>query len=67
VIGGGTGNGQAASGGSMSGNVMEALLAMLLNDKISSELGAGAAPLPRNPSADALRSRIQKDLDATKG
>jgi uncharacterized membrane protein YqiK len=66
LIGGGAGDGKAPGGGA-SGNVMEALLAMLLSDKIGADLGAGAAALPRNPAADALRGRIQKDLETHKG
>src|SRR6185369_10158572 len=51
MIGGGAsgnGNGQGA-GSSMSGNVMEALLAMLLSDKVGVDLGSAAAQAPRNP------------------
>jgi len=61
VIGGGAGangNGQSG-GGSTSGNVMEALLAMLLSDKIGAELGsAAAATTPRNPQAERIRSEL---------
>lgn len=62
VIGGSGGNGHG-NGGGMSGNVMEALLAMLLSDKIGSDLGASAAVTPRNAAADAMRSKIQRDLE----
>jgi uncharacterized membrane protein YqiK len=64
VIGGSSGNGHGnGSGGGMNGNVMEALLAMLLSDKIGGDLGANAAAPPRNPAADAMRSKIQRDLE----
>ena len=55
VLGGGEGGGAAATG-----NVMEALLAMLLSDKIGAEL---KGPLPA-PSAEAekLRGQLQKTL-----
>jgi uncharacterized membrane protein YqiK len=56
------GHGNGGSGGGMSGNVMEALLAMLLSDKIGTDLGTGAAT-PRNAAADAMRSKIQRDLE----
>jgi hypothetical protein len=46
----------------MGGNVMEALLAMLLSDKIGTDLGAGAST-PRSPAADAMRSKIQRDIE----
>jgi uncharacterized membrane protein YqiK len=61
LIGAGGGDGK---GGAMSGNIMETLLALLLSEKMGADLGGPSTPLPRNPSADALRSRIQKDLDA---
>jgi hypothetical protein len=43
---------------------MEALLAMLLSDKIGAELATGAAATPRNPAADRLRSELQKSMSA---
>jgi hypothetical protein len=61
VIGGQNGaNGQS---GGASGNVMEALLAMLLSDKIGAELVTGAATLPRNPAADRLRNDLRKGMN----
>ena len=60
LIGGGGGDGDG-KGGAMSGNIMETLLALLLSEKMGADLGGPSTPLPRNPSADALRSRIQKD------
>ena len=60
VIGGQSGpNG---SGGGQSGNVMEALLAMLLSDKIGADLGAAGAALPRNPQAERLRADLGRGL-----
>jgi len=59
VIGGQAGaNGNGQGGGSMSGNVMEALLAMLLSDKIGAELGSAAAQAPRSPQAERLRTDL---------
>jgi uncharacterized membrane protein YqiK len=61
VIGGPPGaNG---SGGGQSGNVMEALLAMLLSDKIGADLGAAAAAPQRNPQAERLRSELGRSLN----
>ena len=70
--GGGGGDGHAGNGGGgggMSGNILEALLAMLLSDKVGADLGGGvtAGSLPRNATADALRRRIQHDIDTPKG
>jgi len=65
MIGGGAsgnGNGQGA-GSSMSGNVMEALLAMLLSDKVGVDLGSAAAQAPRNPQAERLRSELYKGMN----
>jgi hypothetical protein len=64
MIGGGAsnGHGNGGGGGGMGGNVMEALLAMLLSDKIGTDLGAGAST-PRSPAADAMRSKIQRDIE----
>ena len=55
VLGGGEGGGAAATG-----NVMEALLAMLLSDKIGAEL-KGPLPAP-SAEADKLRSQLQQTL-----
>jgi uncharacterized membrane protein YqiK len=65
LIGGGGSNGDGkAAGSGTTGNVMEALLAMLLSDKIGADLSSTPATLPRNPAADALRSSIQNDLES---
>jgi uncharacterized membrane protein YqiK len=67
LIGGGNGGGRdgqpGTSGGGMSGNVMEALLAMLLSEKMSSEMGGtgAAAALPR-AAAEQIRQKIQADM-----
>jgi hypothetical protein len=39
---------------------MEALLAMLLSDKIGAELGTAAAQAPRNAQAERLRNDLPK-------
>ena len=61
LIGGGNGhaNGSNGTGGPASGNVMEALLAMLLSDKLAAELGH---PNPPSASAEALRKKIQEGI-----
>ncbi len=51
-------NGQNGAQGGTSGNVMEALLAMLLSDKIGAELGGSGVLGPRNPQAERLRSEL---------
>ena len=50
-----------------SGNVMEALLAMLLSDKIEGALGAGAGMQPRSSAAEALRQNLQARIAPQKG
>ena len=50
-----------ANGTSSTGNVMEALLTLLLADR----MGADATPnpaTPRSPAAEAVRSRIEQGL-----
>jgi uncharacterized membrane protein YqiK len=47
-------------GGPMTGNVMEALLTMMLSDRVGGELTASQAP--RNPAADAIRKKIDDDM-----
>ena len=42
------------------GNVMEALLTLMLSDRLGTDVNAQSTP--RNPAADALRKRIQDDL-----
>lgn len=61
LIGGGSSDSPA------SGNVMEALLAMLLSDKIGAELTGGATPTPRNAQADAVRDSIMTEIRSNKG
>jgi hypothetical protein len=68
LIGGGGAagrDGQPGTGVSgMPGNVMEALLAMLLSDKMSTEMGSAqaAAALPRAPGAEQIRQKIEADM-----
>lgn len=57
LIGGG-GAGPDGKGGAVGGNVMEALLAMLLNDKISAELSSGQ-PAPRSAMAESYREKLR--------
>ena len=60
------GQGQSSDGkGAATGNVMEALLAMLLSDKIGAELGASTGT-PRNPAADALRTKLMAEIEKKK-
>ena len=47
-------------GGPMTGNVMEALLTMMLSDRLGGEVSGSSAP--RNPAADAIRKRIEDDM-----
>lgn len=56
-------NGQNGGQGGTNGNVMEALLAMLLSDKIDSELGSASALGPRHPQAERLRSELAGQLN----
>jgi len=65
VIGGG--NGGTGAGGGTNGNVMEALLAMLLSDKIGTSLGAtgegGVSSVPRSAAAEAIREKLQARIN----
>ena len=54
------GNGKEGGGGPMTGNVMEALLTLMLSERLGGDINAPAAP--RNASADAIRKRIEDDL-----
>jgi uncharacterized membrane protein YqiK len=61
VIGGQAGQNGAQNG--VNGNVMEALLAMLLSDKVGSDLGGASSLRERNPKAERLRSELAGQLD----
>jgi len=50
----------SGDGSPMTGNVMEALLTLMLSDRLGADVNAQSTP--RNPAADALRKRIQDDL-----
>src|SRR5262245_59235805 len=47
-------------GSPMTGNVMEALLTMMLSARLGGEINA--TPAPRNASADAIRKQIEDDM-----
>jgi len=53
------GNGKDG-GAPMSGNVMEALLTLMLSERLGGDISAPATP--RNASADAIRKRIEDDM-----
>ena len=64
VVGGGGHNGNGGS--PTTGNVMEALLTMLLSEKIgSSEMGAPNAP--RSADAEAVRAKIRDGMKGDSG
>ena len=53
--------GNGKDGGSpMTGNVMEALLTLMLSERLGGDVNAPSAP--RNASADAIRKRIEDDM-----
>jgi uncharacterized membrane protein YqiK len=55
--------GSGAAGASNNGNVMEALLALLLSDKMSADLGvAAASTAPRSAAAEGMRGKLLQDL-----
>jgi uncharacterized membrane protein YqiK len=56
------GNGKDG-GAPMSGNVMEALLTLMLSERLGGDITAPTAP--RNASADAIRKRIEDDMKRT--
>jgi hypothetical protein len=45
----------------MTGNVMEALLTLMLSEKLGADVGMTSAP--RQPAAEAMRQKIQEDLN----
>jgi hypothetical protein len=59
VVGGGhDGNG---GGGAMTGNVMQALLTLLLSEKVSGD--ATAPPTARSAEAEAIRRQIREGME----
>jgi uncharacterized membrane protein YqiK len=56
-------NGQNGAQGGTSGNVMEALLAMLLSDKIGAELGGSGVTGARNAQAERLRNELSGQMN----
>jgi uncharacterized membrane protein YqiK len=53
-------NGQHG-GSPMTGSVMEGLLTLMLSERLGTDMGGTSAP--RNPSADAIRKKIEGDLN----
>jgi len=60
-------NGGNGAGAPAAGNVMEALLAMLLSDKIGAEMSSAATNAPRSASADAIRQQIREGMERKPG
>jgi uncharacterized membrane protein YqiK len=58
VIGGNGTNGNGSAGGA-NGNVMEALLALLLSDKMSGSLEGNGSNAPRSAAAEAIRETLR--------
>ena len=54
------GQGGKDGGSPMTGNVMEALLTLMMSERLGGDAGSIAAP--RNASADAIRKRIEGDM-----
>ena len=48
-------------GAPMTGNVMEALLTLMLSERLGTDVSTGSPPRP--PAAEAMRKKIQDDLD----
>jgi hypothetical protein len=55
-----TGSNEKDGASPMTGNVMEALLTLMLSERLGTD--ANTAVTPRNASADAIRKRIEDDL-----
>jgi len=55
----GSGANGTTHGGGANGNVMEALLALLLSDKVGTSLGTTDALKPRSAAAEAIRDGLQ--------
>ena len=60
VVGGGGHDGNG-DGGQLTGNVMQALLTLLLSEKISGDAGAPSAP--RSAEAEAIRRQIREGME----
>jgi uncharacterized membrane protein YqiK len=58
------GQGGGKDGAPMTGNVMEALLTLMLSEKIGID-PSPAGNAPRNPAADAIRKKIQDGLSGS--
>jgi hypothetical protein len=59
VGGGHDGNGD---GGAMTGNVMQALLTLLLSEKVGGDTGAPSTP--RSAETEAVRRKIREGLES---
>jgi uncharacterized membrane protein YqiK len=59
ILIGGSQNGHDRGG--MSGNVMEALLTLMLSERLGTDVAQ--APTPRHPAAEAIRRKIEGDLN----
>jgi len=60
VVGGGGHDGNG-DGGQLTGNVMQALLTLLLSEKISGDAGAPSAP--RSAEAEAIRRQLREGME----
>ena len=45
----------------MTGNVMEALLTLMLSERLGTDVAQ--APTPRHPAAESIRRKIEEDLN----
>jgi uncharacterized membrane protein YqiK len=59
-------SGQSGNGSTGTGSLLEALLAMLLSDRLASPAAGGDAPSPANPEGEALRKEIRAKLILSK-
>jgi len=55
------GQNEGNSGSPMTGNVMEALLTLMLSERLGTDVSTGSTP--RQPAAEAMRKKVQDDLN----
>jgi hypothetical protein len=55
------GQNRQQGGSPMTGNVMEALLTLMLSETLGADIGSTSTP--RQPAAEATRKKVQGDLD----